>query len=87
MFDLKPCPFCGSTKLKIERKQSRNVGRTATHTYSVRCNVCHARGSTVSGRIVKDPRTFCSQTPEWSMTDEVLEENAIEAWNRRINYD
>lgn len=83
MTDLKPCPFCGSTKLKIERKRSRNVGRTEMHTYSVRCNVCHARGSTVSGRIMSDPWALCSQTSEWFMTDEMLEEKAVEAWNRR----
>nr|DAH28306.1 MAG TPA: restriction alleviation protein [Caudoviricetes sp.] len=26
MFELKPCPFCGGTKLKVERK-SRLAGR------------------------------------------------------------
>ena len=30
MVKLKPCPFCGGTKLKVERK-SRLVGRWATH--------------------------------------------------------
>lgn len=38
---LKSCPFCGSNKLKVD-KNTRN-GRIA---YSVRCNICHARGGT-----------------------------------------
>lgn len=36
---LKPCPFCGSDKLKIDNRKG---------TYSIRCNRCHARGCTSS---------------------------------------
>ena len=36
---LKPCPFCGYDKLKLDKKQ-----RNSNITYSVRCNRCHARG-------------------------------------------
>ena len=88
MNDLKPCPFCGGTKLKIDRK-SRLAGwngldmRVEMHTYSVRCNTCHARGGAVGGRVMNDPWTRCAQLPEWATTDKALEAKAIEAWNRR----
>lgn len=88
MNDLKPCPFCCGTKLKVERK-SRLAGwngldmRVDMHTYSVRCNTCHARGGAVGGRVMNDPRTRCAQFPDWATTDKALEEKAIEAWNKR----
>ena len=88
MAELKPCPFCGCTKLKIERK-SRLAGwngldmRVEMHTYSVRCNTCHARGGAVGGRVMNDPWTRCAQLPNWATTDKALEAKAIEAWNRR----
>lgn len=44
LYKLRPCPFCGSTKLKVESKHNEYA-----HTASVRCNKCYARGSTVSG--------------------------------------
>ena len=91
MPDLKPCPFCGSTKLKLERKSSR-CGfngldeRVDRHTFSVRCNICHARGVTVSGKVIYRVMRWNIENlklPDWATTDDVLEEKAIEAWNRR----
>lgn len=88
MADLKPCPFCGGTKLKVERK-SRLAGwngldmRVEMHTYSVRCNTCHARGGAVGGRVMNERFTRCAQLPDWATTDKALEEKAIEAWNKR----
>ena len=88
MNDLKPCPFCGGTKLKIDRK-SRLAGwngldmRVEMHTYSVRCNTCHARGGAVGGRVMNERFTRCAQLPDWATTDKALEEKAIEAWNKR----
>lgn len=88
MNDLKPCPFCGGTKLKIDRK-SRLAGwngldmRVEMHTYSVRCNTCHARGGAVGGRVMNERFTRCAQLPDWATTDKALEVKAIEAWNRR----
>ena len=90
MTELKPCPFCGGTKLKIGRK-SRLVGgngldmRVEMHTYSVRCNTCHARGGAVGGCGINDPWTRCAQLPDWATTDKTLEAKAIEAWNRRAD--
>ena len=92
MDDLKPCPFCGGTKLKIERK-SQLVGHNGLdmlverHTYSVRCNICHARGGAVSGRVINEWFTRCIQLTDWAMTDKALEAKATEAWNRRESND
>lgn len=90
MFELKSCPFCGGTKLKIERKSrlARWNGldmRVEMHTYSVRCNTCHARGGTAGGRVIYTPWTRCAQPPDWATTDKALEAKAIEAWNRRAD--
>ena len=88
MAELKPCPFCGGTKLKVDRK-SRLAGRNGLdmrvdmHTYSVRCNTCHARGGAAGGRVIYTPWTRCAPPPDWATTDKALEEKAIEAWNRR----
>lgn len=87
--DLKPCPFCGSTKLKIECKRTL-VGHTGlsdrveNHTFSVRCKVCHARGGAAGGKVFTPHIKFKEYTPpEWSTTDEALSDRAVEAWNRR----
>ena len=48
------CPFCGSTKLKLDSKKinsPRYLGPGKWedgHTGSIRCNSCHARGPTVT---------------------------------------
>lgn len=92
MDEPKPYPFCGGTKLKIERK-SRLAGwngldmRVEMHTFSVRCNTCHARGGAVGGRVMNDPRTRGHQLPDWATTDKTLEAKAINAWNRRVDND
>lgn len=90
MTELKPCPFCGGTKLKVERK-SRLAGwngldmRVEMHTYSVRCNTCHARGGAVGGRVMNERFTRCAKLPDWATTDKALEAKAIKAWNRRAD--
>ena len=89
---LKPCPFCGSKKLKLDRK-SKFAGcngldqRVEQHTYSVRCNVCHARGGAVGGKVVFGSSIFGIDTslPSWATTDAELKGKAIEAWNRRAD--
>lgn len=91
MAELKPCPFCGGTKLKIERK-STLAGyngaddRVEQHTFSVRCNSCHARGGAVGGKVMPYARMFFMgemPLPEWATTDDALQNKAILAWNRR----
>ena len=89
--ELKPCPFCGGTKLKIDRK-SKRAGwaglddRVEQHTYSVRCNTCHARGGAVGGKVIPYWGFRAREglnLPSWATDDKALEEKAIEAWNRR----
>ena len=84
---LKPCPFCGSEKLKIEKKNKKTRyhvnGNLYNYTASVRCNACHARGSTVSGwvrnrRYVEDTEWLPEEIPEQN-----LDESAIKEWNKR----
>ncbi|MCI6516238.1 MAG: Lar family restriction alleviation protein [Lachnospiraceae bacterium] len=86
--ELKPCPFCGSAKLKIDKK-SILYGyngldmRAERHTYSVRCNVCHARGGAIGGLVIVDRRA--TKVHEKFTTDDELKEKVISAWNRRAN--
>jgi Lar family restriction alleviation protein len=89
MQNLKPCPFCGSVKLKLESK-SVLAGYTGLDerveqiTYSVRCNVCHARGGTVGGKVLTSLAQI-RKRPHWATTETELEDYAIAAWNRRAN--
>ena len=46
---LKPCPFCGGASLKVDTVTHYNQKSGYTYTASVRCNKCHARGSTARG--------------------------------------
>ena len=79
MSELLPCPFCGSTKLKIDQKTSSNT-KFNNETkrcdklvvVTVRCNKCHARGPTMS-----------MYAGSYDRPTKALEEKAIEAWNTR----
>lgn len=91
MDELKPCPFCGSGKLKIESSSSKCRDRRSDisgwvlyrhHIMSVRCNVCNARGCTVSGDVVIKP-LYDDLILVGYTTVKEIEEKAIEAWNRR----
>lgn len=88
---LLPCPFCSSTKLKIEKKNGKKryygSGMLYNYTASVRCNICHARGGTVSGFVRL--RKFVDEN-DW-LKDEIsieeLEIRAIQSWNTRKSID
>ena len=95
MDELKSCPFCGSNKLKIDKK-SKLVGRNGLdwnvyqQTYSVRCNVCHARGGAIGGKVIPHYEFFLrgtpldpSHRPEWLADEKDLIAKAIELWNVR----
>lgn len=40
--ELKPCPFCGSTSLKVESKHNGQWSDSGTHSATVRCKKCYA---------------------------------------------
>lgn len=89
--ELKPCPFCGGTKLKLDKKQTK-AGYTGIdalvkqETYSVRCNVCHARGGAVGGKVIHSRLdVYQNNMPEWATTKEALQQKAKELWNRRAD--
>lgn len=69
--EISPCPFCGNTKLKVDSSHWSTVG---THSATVRCSKCHARGPTAS----------CKVSPELYGADEATKQKAIELWNKRI---
>lgn len=69
--ELKPCPFCGNTKLKIESKHNGKWSTVGTHAASVRCSKCHARGPTASCKVEKYKYS----------ADEVTRQKAAELWN------
>ena len=73
--EIKPCPFCGNTKLKVESKHHGAHYYSGTHSASVRCGKCHARGPTAS----------CKVTKEQMHADQETNNRAIELWNARIN--
>jgi len=70
--ELKSCPFCGSYKLKLEKKATKYKGRKA-YVASIRCNSCHARGGTVT-----------NLTIPYAINEDV-EREAYSRWNRREN--
>lgn len=86
-YGLKPCPFCGSTKLKIEHKSSppskHYHNRVRHYTYSVRCNVCHARGGAVGGDVRNEKTAVVVDVFEPCVTKEELIKQAVENWNMR----
>lgn len=78
---LKPCPFCGSMKLKIDSKRTKMHGEMVDGNYksrsrcavTVRCSKCHTRGP-VAGVVVYD-----GEYNEISLGSKL----AIEQWNKR----
>lgn len=70
MNELKPCPFCGSDKLKLVKKRTTYHGHKA-YVASVRCNCCNARGGTVT-----------NLTIPYAVKEDV-EAEATRRWNRR----
>ena len=69
--EINPCPFCGNTKLKVESKHHGTHYYTGTHSASVRCSKCHARGPTASCKVEKGRFGV----------DEYTKEKAIALWN------
>lgn len=85
--ELKPCPFCGGDKLKIDSK-TKLFGfngledRIEYHTFSVRCNKCHARGGAIGGKVNTAKRKGFEK---FFTTDYELKQKAIVFWNKRAD--
>ena len=87
--DMKPCPFCGGTTFKIDKK-SKFDGyngldvRFDRLTFSVRCNICHARGGAIGGVV---PRWWNKEypLPDFATTKDALIEKAVALWNNRVS--
>lgn len=75
--ELKPCPFCGSTRLSVKsKKRKAYLGMEIAATYSVRCNVCKARGGTAS---------IYTSRKEYLEGKTGAEKIVADMWNRRVN--
>lgn len=77
MSELKPCPFCGGTKLKIDSKRTFKYGKEKHCSVTVRCMKCHARGPVVG---INMPNGHYNER-------EICEKEVDEAWNRRADHD
>ena len=82
--ELKPCPFCGSTRLKIESKRGKisyyekdGMMPWQNVKYSVRCNACHARGGVASTDLP------VVQLGDYQKKVVEAKGKAVEMWNRR----
>jgi len=73
MAELKPCPFCGGTKLNIDSKRTFQYGAKKHCSVTVRCMKCHARSPVVG---INMPNGQYNER-------EICESAVIEAWNRR----
>lgn len=96
MDKLEKCPFCGEEKrLKLVCKSTLEGFnglelRVERHTWSVRCQVCKARGGTAGGKVIPYFDFFIMPYENkgyapWQTDDETLRQKAISAWNRRAN--
>lgn len=73
---LKPCPFCGGTKLKIDSKRTFQYGGKKHCSVTVRCMQCYARGPVVG---INMPNGQYKER-------EILEDAVKNAWNRRAEH-
>ncbi len=91
MHDIKPCPFCGSQKVKLAKKTHNYTSsydeRCIKYVkYSVRCGTCYARGGLACG-FVGNYDNFVNDVSALYhakiATDKELQAKAIELWNER----
>lgn len=73
--ELKPCPFCGSTKIKFSSKTmgDGNYGKYSRRHVSMYCTNCNCYGA----RTIIDGKSY-------NGSDEEGLSKAISAWNKRM---
>lgn len=69
-----PCRFCGSSSVVVTSKHNGTTYYRGTHSASVRCNRCHARGPTASCKVRTDSGYRYEATAS-------TKELAIKYWN------
>ena len=77
MSELKPCPFCGGAKLKVDSKRTFAYRKGYHCSVSVRCMKCHARSPVVG---INMPNGQYNER-------EICEKAVADAWNRRVGED
>lgn len=76
--ELKPCPFCGSTKVKLDAYKQYTYLQEYHVIYGVDCYTCGGKtGSFCSIFAIDDDKNLVCTKDGKSM--------AIDAWNRRTN--
>ena len=76
--ELKPCPFCCSTRLGFSSKTvARKYGSHRAYHGAIYCKNCNAYGARVLSETIKNVY------PMQDVDFDSLEIRAIEAWNRR----
>lgn len=80
--ELKSCPFCGSYKLKLEKKATKNK-RYKAYVAFIQCNSCYARGGAVMYRTI--PYAINEDIEIPYAINEDIEREAYSRWNRREN--
>ena len=87
MSELKPCPFCGGTQLKVEGKSRKKLSYEGLEhlTIAVRCNKCHSRGGTASGYTRYAIYALTEKGEKLLETEYQIRCRAIEAWTRRAD--
>lgn len=85
-FKIKPCPFCGSGKARLAIKNGPKrhslkdgISTWQTVTYTVRCNICNARGGTAS----YDKGIGNSFYSKNEINEFLAKKAAVEKWNER----
>lgn len=73
--ELKPCPFCGSEKVKVMLEHDSICGRC----WFVQCENCHSKGTSIVESMYR-------QEPEEAYEQIINATNkAKDAWNRRAD--
>lgn len=80
-YNLKPCPFCGSTKLDISAKRVQTYDYTNYKT-CIYCKDCNSYGPRVLVKHVEPNEPYYLRSMNIDF-NEVAKAEAVKAWNDR----